>query len=430
MRALFLLVSLCLIGYSCSDFIGQPVYNSINYHWYQLIIPDSPLTWAQANSTSSNYYLVDKLGYLVTVNDALESQWLRNTFFAKSYDASKPHRTIWTGGKKTLSTGLWAWFALGRISVYFYNSSKSAINPGQYNNWVTGEPIASTTSNCLAAHFSTSSSNDGFWVAKDCETALASFVLLEYDPPSPSRCGTGFLYTANPYPRCVDVDECLTAGKCGSGYTCQNTNGSYICNDINECSTPGKCGSGYECQNTEGSFQCVDVNECSNPNQCPSERACKNTDGSFECVAIELVWFKIQSRVGENLVLDLENGATAPLTPVIVAESVESDTQLWRFTPEGYIINKASLFALDIKDEKIEAGTPIIIWPRKPIEQSHNQLWKYNEDTGSFTSDTNVEYTLDVFEGKATPGQKMILWWTKTAEQDNSNQLYDVVYVD
>jgi len=134
MRALFFLVSLCLIGYSYSDFIGQPVYYSTNGHWYQLIIPDAPLTWSQANQTASSYYLVDKLGYLVTVNDVSESTWLRSTFFTKSYDSSKPHRTIWTGAKKTVASGLWYWYALGRVSVYFYDSSKSSCNPGQYCN--------------------------------------------------------------------------------------------------------------------------------------------------------------------------------------------------------------------------------------------------------------------------------------------------------
>jgi len=131
-------------------------------------------------------------------------------------------------------------------------------------------------------------------------------------------------------------------------------------------------------------------------------------------------------------VLDLENGATAPLTRVIIAESKETDfdTQLWSFTPEGYIINKASGFVLDIKDEKIEAGTDIIIWPRKPFAQSFNQIWKYDPQAGSFTSDFNREFTLDVLEGKAVAGQKIILWWTKTTEQGNDNQLYDVVYVN
>ena len=98
---------------------------------------------------------------------------------------------------------------------------------------------------------------------------------------------------------CVDINECLTVGRCGtaSAGTCTNTLGSYVCScsagyqlsggvcvDRNECTaTPGICGLG-SCSNSTGSYSCsCPVGYAFNGTTCVVTNAC--LAGTDDCSA-------------------------------------------------------------------------------------------------------------------------------------------------
>jgi MYXO-CTERM domain-containing protein len=78
-----------------------------------------------------------------------------------------------------------------------------------------------------------------------------------------------YVISASAAAGCSDVDECLTAGRCGAG-SCINLSGTY------RCSCPG----GYAAPATGGT--CTDVNECATPGTC-GVGTCSNTVGSYSC---------------------------------------------------------------------------------------------------------------------------------------------------
>jgi cysteine-rich repeat protein len=110
---------------------------------------------------------------------------------------------------------------------------------------------------------------------------------------------------------CSDVNECSTAGRCGSafGVTCTNLVGSYrcacpsgysapatggSCTDTNECATAGRCGSGT-CTNLPGSYTCTCpsgssfngttcvLNDPCNPTPCGANSTCVVRTGAAVC---------------------------------------------------------------------------------------------------------------------------------------------------
>ncbi|KAA0707653.1 Fibulin-2 [Triplophysa tibetana] len=123
---------------------------------------------------------------------------------------------------------------------------------------------------------------------------------------------------------CEDIDECVVrTHNCGTGFECQNTDGSFTCNqkqrcltgftqdshgnclDIDECSSVSEpCTSGFNCINTVGSYtcqrkiiicsrgyhsspdgaRCVDVDECqTSTHRCGQGQICHNLPGSYRC---------------------------------------------------------------------------------------------------------------------------------------------------
>jgi alpha-tubulin suppressor-like RCC1 family protein len=74
---------------------------------------------------------------------------------------------------------------------------------------------------------------------------------------------------------CRDIDECATAGFCGTGATgCVNLPGSFVC----------LCGTGYRTGAPMGAL-CQDIDECAeSPGLCgPGAVACTNTPGAYAC---------------------------------------------------------------------------------------------------------------------------------------------------
>jgi cysteine-rich repeat protein len=91
---------------------------------------------------------------------------------------------------------------------------------------------------------------------------------------------------------CVDVDECLSFGKCVStddGGVCKNTDGSFEC----RCRT-GYSGTGIWQDWKDPVTQelvkggCEDIDECNkNSHSCVKLQSCVNTVGSFQCICPE-----------------------------------------------------------------------------------------------------------------------------------------------
>ncbi|KAK3536283.1 hypothetical protein QTP86_001385 [Hemibagrus guttatus] len=124
---------------------------------------------------------------------------------------------------------------------------------------------------------------------------------------------------------CEDIDECaVRSHDCGSGFQCQNTQGSFRCSlkqkqcltgfsqdphgnciDIDECSLVREpCMTGFNCINTVGSYtcqrkiilcsrgyhsspdgsRCIDVDECATgTHRCSEGQICHNLPGSYRC---------------------------------------------------------------------------------------------------------------------------------------------------
>jgi cysteine-rich repeat protein len=89
---------------------------------------------------------------------------------------------------------------------------------------------------------------------------------------------------------CADVNECSTAGRCGSvsGASCTNINGSYRCS----------CPSGYTAPATGGS--CVDANECTTAGRC-GVGTCTNTPGSYTCTCPAGTYFNGTTCIDNDL---------------------------------------------------------------------------------------------------------------------------------
>ncbi|XP_025082446.1 uncharacterized protein LOC112557056 isoform X3 [Pomacea canaliculata] len=144
----------------------------------------------------------------------------------------------------------------------------------------------------------------------DCSlTCQCSGRALTCDPVTGCVCREGWRGI-----RCdEDIDECTeNPDRCGAGYVCSNTNGSFICDcpsgysknaagkceDVDECaprSVLNTCGELEDCINVPGTFycrcrtgyrrqndHCTDVNECANgASDC--EQLCVNVEGSYNC---------------------------------------------------------------------------------------------------------------------------------------------------
>jgi lectin-like protein/PEP-CTERM motif-containing protein len=89
--------------------IEGPVVNPNNGHTYYLLSPD---TW-----TASQSFALTLGGNLVTINDALENQWVASTFGQT--------RFLWIGFNDAQTEGTFVW--------------ASGETPG-YTNWADGEP--------------------------------------------------------------------------------------------------------------------------------------------------------------------------------------------------------------------------------------------------------------------------------------------------
>jgi len=81
---------------------------------------------------------------------------------------------------------------------------------------------------------------------------------------------------------CTNINECEDSSTCGSGFTCEDTQGSFECKDVDECEDSSICESGFVCKNIPGDYTCEDVDECET-DVCGTGYTCSNTNGSYGC---------------------------------------------------------------------------------------------------------------------------------------------------
>jgi hypothetical protein len=121
-----------------------------------------------------------------------------------------------------------------------------------------------------------------------------------------------------------------------------------------------------------------------------------------------------------GLYLDLENGALTPGTNIVAATLSSSDTQLWNFTSDKFIVNKASGLALDVSGGNVVSGNPVVVWTKKALASAANQLWVYNSTDGTITPNSKNTLALDV--PNTVSGTRITLYYRKAPPTPTDNQ--------
>jgi len=91
---------------------SAPVLNPANLHWYEIVPSGDDGSWDNAELNA-----IALGGHLVTINDAAEEQWLRDTFGTDT--------RFWIGFNDVATEGDWLWVSG---------------EPVTHTNWDAGEP--------------------------------------------------------------------------------------------------------------------------------------------------------------------------------------------------------------------------------------------------------------------------------------------------
>ena len=121
MKRLLVLFAAATIGmFTVQKAFAAPIYNPATGHWYDIVSGGSDGDWDVAEAAA-----VGLGGHLVTINDADEETWLRDTFGTDLY---------WIGFTDAAEEGVWRWIS-GEDVTYIHWA------PGEPNN-KGGEPWA------------------------------------------------------------------------------------------------------------------------------------------------------------------------------------------------------------------------------------------------------------------------------------------------
>ncbi len=144
--------------------------NPHNLHYYKMI---GPMTWAAGKAQAEAMG-----GYLTTINDAAEGQWLAELFRPVS-DAA------FIGANDIAEEGTWVWDQTGET---FWNGLADGTPvPGFYTNWNSGEPNDSSDEDVATIYLTSGLWND-LNVARERYCIVESDIgQLNYDGPSPAR---------------------------------------------------------------------------------------------------------------------------------------------------------------------------------------------------------------------------------------------------
>ena len=149
-------------------------YNPNNGHYY--IATGNYMTWPEAKIDAEN-----KGGYLTTINDATENQWILDNFL-------NLYPSMWIGFNDELSEGSFVW-ANGE--------------PATYTNWNAGEPNDAGGEDYTELNFST-----GKWNDLPYSSTLIGIIERDTPPPTPSPTPvpTGMTYVIEDFERYADQD--------------------------------------------------------------------------------------------------------------------------------------------------------------------------------------------------------------------------------
>ncbi len=119
--------------------IGDALFNPDNHHFYRHINSANPVLWSEARSNAENTDYFGLPGYLVTITDQKENNFINAVINSQS----------WLGATDELVEGEWRWVTgcegeeeggLGLLfSLQQINAKGIPVN-GSYNNWACVEP--------------------------------------------------------------------------------------------------------------------------------------------------------------------------------------------------------------------------------------------------------------------------------------------------
>jgi hypothetical protein len=148
--------------------------------------------------------------------------------------------------------------------------------------------------------------------------------------------------------------------------------------------------------------------------------------------------FFIGSKLGGNLVIDIQKAGTTPGTPLDVYPQKMSapgwDNQLWEWVASGnpgwYALqNPASGLAIEVRGASTTPGTLLDAGTLSIGKQ--NQLWAFMPSAGYYFITSKLgNLVIDVQKARTIPGTLLDAWPQKTNNQEWNNQLWTFVGED
>jgi hypothetical protein len=144
---------------------AQPIYNSTNNHYYEIMITDEPISWSDAKEDAELQFFNGISGHLATITTHDELNFILNTFFSSQ---SEMPPEMWIGG--------------------FRSGDNSDDSEGW--QWVTGEPFNITNWPPSASDEPVDRTvlamlSDGTWSDLSLLSSQLSAYLIEYNTTLP-----------------------------------------------------------------------------------------------------------------------------------------------------------------------------------------------------------------------------------------------------
>lgn len=165
------------------ELFEDPVFNPLNGHWYKLLssYQDGYLSYAEASAKAADSRLSGLQGYLVTVTNSEEQDFLNRTF--SGYN-------VWLGASDAAEQDVWRWLdgPVGEKGENFYSGAEG--EEVSYANWSPGNPSGYSGYDYSYAYLSSDSyySSNGSWtsvLASSRHYALIEYGGMEGDPVEP-----------------------------------------------------------------------------------------------------------------------------------------------------------------------------------------------------------------------------------------------------
>ncbi|MCM3714708.1 S-layer homology domain-containing protein [Alkalihalobacillus oceani] len=168
--------------------LGSALPFSENGHFYEFVDNGSSLTWYQARDAASESDYFGLQGYLVTITDEDENEfikgktqglgWIGAKDISRGDDAvAEAERGDWrwvTGPEGEADDGKGTPFYLG-----YDGEAEAGPVPGAYNNWATGEPNDSSGREYVAHIYGPGTTNHGYWNDFPIDNSVTGYI-VEY----------------------------------------------------------------------------------------------------------------------------------------------------------------------------------------------------------------------------------------------------------